>query len=117
MAVAWPGTLPATPLLDGWQKQLADNRYKFEPRQGRPIMRRKQSTRLDEQDVTFKLSLAQEQIFEEYYHTDLSDGVLSFTLNDPITGDPTDFQFIGSPPVITSDGVNYLVRARIMRIS
>lgn len=115
---AWPGTLPPSPLTDGWSQQLADNRYKFEPRQGRPMMRRKQTTRLDTQNVTFKLTAAQKVIFETFYETTLADGVLSFTFTDPPSGNTYSFQFIQDPEYTTPDGgANYMMRTKIMRIS
>lgn len=116
---AWPGTLPPSPLADGWSQQMADNRYRFDPRQGRTMMRRKQSTRLDTQNVTFKLTAAQKVLFETFYHTTIADGVLSFTFVDPPSGVTYSFQFVGDPPEFTTPdgGNNYMVRAKIMRIS
>lgn len=116
---SWPGTLPPSPLSDGWRQQLSSNRYKFEPKQGRPMMRRKQSQRLDTQDVTFFFTAAQKVIFETFYETTLGDGVLSFTFSDPPSGVTYSFQFVGDEPQYTTPdgGLHYMCRVQMMRVS
>lgn len=116
---SWPGTLPQAPLVDGWQMELSDNRYTFQPRQGRAMLRQKQTQDIDIQDVRFYLTAAQLTTFLTFFRTTLGHGTLSFTFTDVVSGVSYDYQFSGTNPQITSpDGGNhYVVAAQLIRVS
>jgi hypothetical protein len=117
--VTWPASLPQSPLVEGWTEQFADNAYRFKPRQGLEITRRKQSTRFNTQTLNFKLSKAQRQTFEDFYYDDCGGGVLSFEWEHPVTKVTYDFKWTESPPQMHSPdgGKTFIVSLSLMRIS
>lgn len=94
---AWPGTLPASPMFEGNSGALGENRTVFKPDVGRPIMRRRYTSRDDTVSYTFRMSRTQFNAFLAFYGTDLGDGVLEFTYNDPTLGSVATYSFERPP--------------------
>lgn len=115
----WPVSLPSAPLVSGWQETLADNLYRFNPRQGRPLTRLKSTQSLDVQGVSWMLTAAQRTTFLTFYRTTLLNGLYSFDMAHPADGTVMTFQFTGSPPSWSTPdgGQHYQVSAQLMRVS
>lgn len=115
---AWPGTLPQGPLGDGWSQQLANNKYEFKPRQGRPLSRLASTQNLDEQEVSFLFTAAQKATFETFYKTTISWGVSSFNWVDPTNNTTYEFQITSQIQYSTPDaGLHYVMRCTMLRVS
>lgn len=95
--VAWPASLPQSPLFEGNSVSLGDNRVSFKPDVGRALVRRRYTTRDDTVSFTFRMSRAQLVDFLSFYNTDLGDGVLEFTYDDPTIDDTRTYTFERPP--------------------
>lgn len=95
--VAWPASLPQSPLFEGNSVALGDNRVSFKPDVGRALVRRRYTTRDDTVSFTFRMSRAQLVDFLSFYNTDLGDGVLEFTYDDPTIDENRTFTFERPP--------------------
>lgn len=95
----WPDSLPQTPDADGWTGGPQNNRISFQPEIGEPITRRRGSASGHVFQAQFSnLSDAQRAAFEEWFEDDLYDGTLSFTWDDPITGDSHTWMLMDEDP-------------------
>lgn len=91
--VAWPGSLPATPLIDSLSIETDDNVLRFKPDVGAEI-RRARYTAVSER-FSFSLILTKTELatLKNFYKTTLGNGVTSFDFTDPITGATATFSF------------------------
>jgi len=91
--VAWPGSLPAKPLIDSLGVQTDDNVLRFKPDVG-PEIRRSRYTAVSEHfSFTLYLTKTELDTLKTFYKTTLGNGVTSFDFTDPITGATETFSF------------------------
>jgi len=70
-----------------------------------PKKRRRRNTReIDTFTGSIDLTIPQYTLFENFYRTTLSAGVLPFTYNHPITQTPTNFVFVDTPQYASLGG-------------
>ena len=84
MTAAWPGTIPATPIL-GFTEQRQRNVTTFQPDVGSPKMSRRSTAVTYNCVATFKMTDAELASFNTFYETTLQDGTLPFTWAHPRT--------------------------------
>lgn len=87
-APVWPSTLPQTPKRGTFNGGPRDNRRKFVPDHGQPILRRATTAIvMAYQGVVFpNLSNTQRTTFETFFDTTLVGGTIPFQWADPVTG-------------------------------
>lgn len=96
MAV-WPGGLPATPLIDGYNEAEPDNRVRTEMAVGPPKMRRRATAGIRQFAIKLNLSKAQVETLSAFYRSTLSDGVLAFDFTHPRLGTTVSMRFAERP--------------------
>jgi hypothetical protein len=84
--VAWPGTLPLKPLMNGYQDSLDDPKVRTPMDTSVAKVRNRFTAVVYKFMSNFIFTDAELTIFEDFYKTDLSNGALSFTWNHPRTG-------------------------------
>lgn len=116
--VAWPSTLPQSPLGDGWNEQLPKNRYEFQPRVGIPKGRPSSSQRNSTQTFRFKFTYAQKVIFENFYYDTLFQGTLVFDVKDPPSATTISFAYIGEAPTYETpdNGLTYIMSCTLIKV-
>jgi hypothetical protein len=99
---AWPDTLPACVLDDGYNEQQEVNVAEFAAEVGPPLRRRRSSISTSLIEHLLILDADQVQILLDFYRDDLKDGALPFTRTHP-RDQVTEGCFIFTkPPVFTS---------------
>jgi hypothetical protein len=91
--IFWPDTLPTGLLADGFSKQPQSNVIRTAMDAGPKKTRRRYTARTVKYSGRQVFSLDELEIFEQFYHTALADGVLRFNFNDPVTGETAEFRF------------------------
>lgn len=92
MAVAWPGTLPQNPLLEGFAYRRENNRDSFRPRVGPSLVGPIASDAGVFCVFAFHMTKAQVAIFDAFYTTTLLFGSVNISMTDPITETTEEFQ-------------------------
>jgi hypothetical protein len=113
---AWPGGIPAAPLLGSLAVQNDDNVLRFQSDVGTPIRRSRYTAQSQRHSFSLILSTAQLATFDYFYKTTLGNGVTSFDFNDPITGVSASFSF-AEPYSVQSMAVNgyYVVSVSLIK--
>lgn len=104
MTEAWPGTLPQTPLLEGYTESLPNQVIRSQMETGPAKVRRRFTAAIKPFTVNLLMTLAQTVTLETFYETTLNGGVDQFTWLHPRTTDAITFRFV-SPPVFVTRGV------------
>ena len=81
----WPSTLPEFPTTDGWTKKPLRNVAVFQPEVGPPKFRRRSTAAGSMFTMQFVMTTEQVRLFVDYFMEDLQDGVLPFTIYDPVS--------------------------------
>ena len=93
--VAWPGSLPAKPLIDSLGVQTDDNVLRFKPDVGVEIRRARYTAVSEHFSFTLYLKKTELATLKTFYKTTLGNGVTSFDFTDPLTGATGTFSFAG----------------------
>ena len=81
--IAWPESLPQSPLLDGWQETLPDNTLRTEMEQGPAKLRRRSTAASGRMNLQFLLSAADCTLLDMFYSDTLAGGVSAFQMPHP----------------------------------
>ncbi len=81
----WPVALPECPVLNGFSEQRQRNVVEFQPEVGFTKLHRRATTSVVQTSVTFRMTDAEVDIFNEWYVDYQDDGTLEFTWDHPIT--------------------------------
>lgn len=93
MAV-WPGSLPASPLMDGFSYEPDPQSVSTSMETGPPKRRRRYSTAYGRYSMQFLLTGTQRATFQTFHDTDLAGGSGTITgFPDPVTQATATFQF------------------------
>jgi hypothetical protein len=84
MTAAWPATLPAYVLEQGFSEAMPDQFIETPMEAGRSKTRRRYTTNNRIFTVTVAMTLAQRLIFEAFFDADLRGGSLPFTWVHPL---------------------------------
>lgn len=82
----WPASLPQKPLYKSANAQPRPNVISFGTEVGPGKQRRRSTARTSALQCAFALTDVQRAAFQSFFENDLSDGALSFTWGDPVTG-------------------------------
>lgn len=96
--ITWPQALPLWPLFEGFSHGAMPGRHAFEPSEGLPIARPKQTARVDVYSMTFG-PLSQDQVlaFRQFHDVTLGMGSLKFAMVHPLRRVVWEAQFVGEP--------------------
>jgi hypothetical protein len=98
--VAWPSTLPQSPLLENWQETPPNLIIRTSMEVGVPKVRRRATTGPRAMTWPLLLTSAQVDILETFFYTTILAGSVIFTHKHPRTGAATNNRIKG-PPVYT----------------
>lgn len=98
--VAWPGTLPQTPLYAGYEEKTPDLLVRTEMDTGPAKVRRRATAGVREITWPTVLTTAQVATLETFYITTLAGGSLTFTVAHPRTAVGSTWRFV-EPPTYT----------------
>jgi hypothetical protein len=98
MPVAWPGTLPALPLLDGFREQVPNAILRTTMDAGPPKQRRRYTAAVRTLNVELELTKAQVAVLDDFILNALNGGVDSFTWTHPRTGGAATYRIAGKTP-------------------
>lgn len=93
----WPTTLPQCPLRSKTRSPKS-NVIAFGTEVGPGKLRRRSTARGQLMSMKFRITTAQVAIFENFFQDSLSDGALSYTWPDPVTGASASWRFDPSGP-------------------
>lgn len=83
--VAWPATLPQSPLLDGFEDTPPNLIIRSETDGGQAKVRRRYTAGVRPGKWSFYMTKAQCVIFNTFYEATISGGATPFDFTDPIT--------------------------------
>lgn len=109
---AWPSSLPATPLAEGFQETAPDLIARSPMEVGPAKTRARQTAGVSKLRLAFRMTPAQLAIFRAFLKTDLQNRAIAFTWTHPITG-AVGYYRIAEPPVYEpiAAGVRWRVSA------
>lgn len=93
MVATWPLTLPQSFLVEGFTQEATDNVIKSAMESGPSKARRRYTATTQPFTGKMILSLAQYDIFRDFYRDDLQDGALTFTMPDDVEGGTMEVRF------------------------
>lgn len=93
----WPTSLPALPLRQGYEEQIAETRVRTEMDAGPAKMRRRFQAGMDTITLSFEMTSAQIRILETFYKNTLEGGTLEFDYVHPREGEQRAFRFVEPP--------------------
>jgi len=104
-SITWPAQLPATLMLAGLSMQPQNNVICTAMDAGPKKARRRYTASTKIFSGTQIFSAEQFEIFKQFYHTVLADGVLRFNFTDPISLDTAEFRFTAIYTAAARDGL------------
>ncbi len=97
----WPGSLPALPLLRGWQETAPDTIIRSTVDNGPAKLRQRFTAGVRPFQFGLLLTAAQVATLDTFYVTTLAGGSLPFDWTNARTGGAVSYRFV-SPPAYTS---------------
>ena len=97
MPQVWPVTLPAGPLIEGYQETAPNNSIRTQMDVGPAKMRQRATAGVRVYNAVWLFTKAQVADFDTFYNDTLEGGTLAFELADPRTGSTLDFRFTIQP--------------------
>jgi len=91
--IFWPDLLPSELLANGLKIQPQSNVIRTAMDAGPKKARRRYTARTVKYSGRQRFDTAELNVFEQFYHTVLADGVLRFNFKDPITDVLSEFRF------------------------
>jgi len=91
--IFWPDLLPAEFLAEGLSIQPQSNVIRTTMDAGAKKARRRYTARTVKYSGKQRFDTLELDVFEQFYHTMLADGVLRFNYKDPITQKEAEFRF------------------------
>lgn len=113
MTIYWPTTVPFKFLHSSFEETMGDNRYRFTPSEGRDIVRRKKSKRVDTLSGQIPMTAAQYSFYLEFFEDVLKDGTLRFVGPHPRSLLITEFEITGESTV-SPLGLKYAVGVTLL---
>lgn len=96
----WPPALRQQPQRGSFTGGPQDNRVKFDPEYGPPIVRRAMTAETEVYQAVFsQMSGARRAVFKAFYTDDLAGGIKAFVWRDPVLDDVALWRIIGSGSV------------------
>jgi len=105
---AWPGSLPQTPLVQGYVQSYKDTAIRSTMDQGPDKLRRRVTKPLRLVQMQFMMTLAQVQTLRTFYNTTIQ-GIGLVDMTDSLTGVTTNYRFVGPPSFNFVEANNWAV--------
>jgi hypothetical protein len=83
---AWPFTLPASPLVDGFRETLPDTVLRSPMDQGPAKLRRRTTAGTGALSLTYLLTRTEVDTLMDFFNSTLAGGALSFDFTHPVSG-------------------------------
>jgi len=93
----WPGTLPTSPLIEGYDEDWGEIAIHSNPDEGPPISRRRFTKGIDTVVWPMLLTKTQVNTLETFFKSDCAGGAITFTLTHPRTGATITVKFAEAP--------------------
>lgn len=93
MSIVWPVSLPAKPLVEGWDETPRSNVIRSKPDIGADKLRRRYTGQIKDMKGQMIMTDTQRTTFFTFFHTTLADGSLSYKWTHPITGETIEVRF------------------------
>ena len=93
----WPPFLPDRPLAQGYSERGPETALRTEMDAGPSKMRRRFTAGVRRIDVQVRLTAAQVETLDSFYHSSLSGGSFPFDCAHPRTGSEVTFRFVEPP--------------------
>jgi hypothetical protein len=90
----WPGSLPQTPLLQGFSQQLEDNLLRTEMDAGKDKVRRRFTAGIMPVKISMVLATAQKDILITFFDTTVTGGADEFDWDDHLNGGVVQYRFL-----------------------
>lgn len=91
--VAWPGTLPQSPLVAGYSEEMPELTVRSQPDMGPAKVRRRFTAGVVKVMWSMQMTTAQLATLETFYVTTTEGGAIRFTHTNAITGAAKDYRF------------------------
>ena len=109
MIVPWPVSLPQFINESGFSYQIGDNKIESQNDIG-GVKRRRTTTRpIDRLTGSMDILNADLVTFFTFYNTTLNGGITPFIFNDPFTGLPQTYRFVGEPSITPKGGLHFVI--------
>jgi len=105
--MAWPATIPALNLTDGYQENLGDASYRSQTDSGPGKTRPRPDAPNDQLSFSQVYDSSDVDDLVTYYGTTLNNGSATFTENHPRTGTSKTFRFVSPPQFAHISGPLY----------
>jgi hypothetical protein len=102
----WPVTLPAYPLLEGFQESVPDTTIRTDMEQGPAKVRQRTTAGVRKMSLSYLMSKTQVAALESFYLTTLQGGALAFDFTHPRSNVTVSCRF-AKPPEYGSGNGNY----------
>lgn len=102
--IAWPETLPASPLVDGYQETLPQTVLRTEMDMGPAKTRRRTTAGVGQITVAYLLTTAETATLESFYRDTLAGGALPFAYRLPRGGGAAVCRFKKPPALVAVNG-------------
>lgn len=114
----WPGTLPTSPLLAGFNESYESFNAEFEPDVGLSSTWPRSSSAKLTIPFSFFLTPTQRAALIAFWKSDCKTGSLPFDFEDPVTGDPITVKFIGGLRFVAGAGPRpWLAEINLVRLA
>ena len=97
--VAWPASLPAEPLVASVAESADDNLILTGMDAGPTKRRRRFTARADRLQVTYRMTTTQLASFRSFFGTTINDGLISYDITHPISGDTASVAIMAPPEI------------------
>lgn len=101
---AWPNSLPAYPLLDGFQETVPKTVIRTDMEQGPAKVRLRTTAAVRKMSLNYLMSKAQVTALETFYLATLQGGALAFDFTHPRSNAYVSCRFVKPPEYITTNG-------------
>ena len=92
---SWPGTLPQTPLLQGFSQLERDTKIRSGMSYGPAKVRKRTTVIIYDVKMSLLLSTADKDILKTFYLTTTNEGIDKFDWVDHLNGGTVNYKFVG----------------------
>ena len=100
----WPASLPASPLLDGFQETPPVTVIRTEMEQGPAKVRQRTTAAVRRLSLSYILSSDQMMVLDDFFTLTLGGGALAFDYIQPRTGNSVSCRFVKPPEYSAANG-------------
>lgn len=116
MPANWPATLPATPLINGYDEKPQNSLSRFSPDAGKPKQRNLTTAMPSDVSEQYVLTNTQWDTLESFWASDCNRGATSFLKTHPYSGLSREYIFVQppEPEFVTTDIIRVSLRLELL---